>query len=66
MTQINRDCLGCMSLENIYALFTITRNIQEVSARSYLFIPRVKQIFFIQKLKKVCGWIFQHYDLKPS
>lgn len=38
MTQINRDCLGCMSLENIYALFTITRNIQEVSARSYLFI----------------------------
>lgn len=56
MTQINRDCLGCMSLENIYALFTITRNIQEVSAKSYmyLFISREKQIFLIQKLKKVC------------
>lgn len=40
MAQINRDSLGCMSLENIHlcTLYSITRYIQEVSARSYLFI----------------------------
>lgn len=55
MAQINRDSLGCMSLENIhlYTLYSITRYIQEVSERSYLFISRTESgMFLILKLKE--------------
>lgn len=56
MAQINRDCLGCMSLENIQlcTLYSITRYIQEMSARSYLFISSVLN----SETERVCGWIF--------
>lgn len=55
MAQINRDSLGCMSLENIQlcTLYSITRYIQEVSARSYLFISRIESdMFLILRLKE--------------
>lgn len=60
MAQINRDCLGCMSLENIHlcTLYSITRYIRVVSARSYLVISRIESDMFLIPKLKVCGWIF--------
>lgn len=51
MAQINRDSLGCMSLENIHlcTLYSITRYIRGV---------REKLSIYNSETERVCRWIF--------
>lgn len=50
MAQINRDSLGCMSLENIHlcTLYSITRYIRGV---------REKLSIYNSETERVCRWI---------